>query len=98
MVHARKSIHVEPGSELDRLLETAGETPLDLERNGVHYLLHRVGGAVSPHVPPTPEEVARSIRGIEQATGGWKDIVDAEAFAAYIRKRRRVANRPSVRI
>jgi hypothetical protein len=98
MVHARKPIRIEPGSELDRLLDEAGEAPLDLDRNGVHYRLQRVDTLLPAHIPPTREDVARSIVGIQQATGGWKDIVDTDAFAAYIQERRRTANRPSVRL
>lgn len=43
-------------------------------------------------------KVAQSKDGILQATGGWKDIVDTEAFKAYIYKRRRTSSRPSVHL
>jgi len=47
--------------------------------------------------PPTPEEVERTLEGINRAAGSWKGLVDAEAFKAYIRERRRTKNRPPVR-
>lgn len=43
-------------------------------------------------------EVARSKEGILKATGGWKAIVDADAFKTYIRERRRSSSRPPVRL
>ncbi len=46
---------------------------------------------------PSPEQVARSIAGIEKAVGAWKNI-DAEALKAYIRERRRTANRPPMQL
>jgi hypothetical protein len=33
-----------------------------------------------------------------RAAGSWKGIIDAEAFKAYIRERRKTANRPSVKL
>lgn len=30
------------------------------------------------------------------AAGSWKGIIDADTFKAYIRERRKIANRPSV--
>jgi len=41
-----------------------------------------------------PERARESILA---ASGSWQGIVDAEAFKAYIRERRRTKNRPSVR-
>jgi len=101
MMHRHKTVHVEPGSDLDRLLREAEDTPLELERRGVRYRLDRVDAATATppaQTPPSPEQVARSIAGIKAAAGAWKDLVDAEAFTAYIRQRRRTANRPSVRL
>ena|SRR5579884_1854909 len=95
-VRTPKTIHVEPGSQLDRALEAAGDAPVELERRGVRYRLNRVGAPVSSAPPPTPEQVARSIAGIREAAGGWQGLVDADSFTSYIRERRRTANRPSV--
>jgi hypothetical protein len=39
------------------------------------------------------EEVALSKEGILEAAGSWKHI-DTEAFKAYIKDRRQIANRP----
>jgi hypothetical protein len=40
-----KTFHVEPGSELDRLLDAAGEHQIELEKGGVRYSVTRVGTA-----------------------------------------------------
>lgn len=98
---APKTIRVEPGSELDRLLDQADERPIVLEKSGVRYRLDRIDVATTTPastIPPSPEQIARSIAGINVAAGAWKDLVDAEAFTAYIRERRRTANRPSVKL
>jgi hypothetical protein len=95
MVHTTKVIHVEPGSELDRALDEAGETPIELEKDGARYRLDRVNATESID-RPSAAQVALSIEGIRKAAGSWSDI-DAEAFKAYIRERRKTANRPSVR-
>ena len=92
MTSEPKTIDIEPGSDLDRLLDEAETTPLRLVRNGVRFRLDReehddVWASYDP-------EVARA--GILAAAGSWKDL-DAEAFKAYIRERRRTKNRPSVR-
>ncbi|HUZ03325.1 MAG TPA: hypothetical protein VMU89_23525 [Thermomicrobiaceae bacterium] len=42
MVHTAKTIHVEPGSALDRALDEAGEAAVELERRGVRYRLTRI--------------------------------------------------------
>jgi hypothetical protein len=96
MSHAARTIHVAPGSELDRLLESIDDTPIELERDGVHYRLDRVEQPAS-ETTLSAERIARSIAGIRRAAGAWDDI-DAEAFKAYIRERRRTANRPSVEL
>jgi hypothetical protein len=53
-------------------------------------------GSELPQEDPTPEEIARSIEGIDKATGGWVGLVDAEALKTYVRERRRTSNRPPV--
>jgi hypothetical protein len=37
-----KTFHVEPGSELDRLLDAANEHQIELEKDGVRYRVTRV--------------------------------------------------------
>ena len=45
---------------------------------------------------PTADEAVAAVAAIEQASGGWVGLVDAEAFKVYLSERRRTANRPSV--
>jgi hypothetical protein len=94
MVQTPKTIHVRPDSELDRLLDAVGDVPLELERDGIRYRLNRINAPMAD--APSPERVARSIAGIRQAAGGWHDLIDADAFTEYVRRRRRAAGRPSV--
>ncbi len=42
-----KTIHVTTGSELDRLVEAAKETPVILEKDGIRYRLSREGDAAT---------------------------------------------------
>lgn len=57
-MHETKTIHVIPGSELDRLLEEADEAPIELEKSGARYRVSRVtiepasGGDTPAEVPP----------------------------------------------
>ena len=91
MASEARTIEVEPGGELDRLLDEADAAPLRLVRNGVGYRLNREAEDIWADYDP---DVA--LAGILAAAGSWKDI-DAEAFKAYVRERRRTKNRPSVR-
>ncbi len=42
MIQTPKTIRVEPGSEFDRALEEATETPIELEKSGMRYRVIRV--------------------------------------------------------
>lgn len=99
-------LKVEPHSELGLLLKGAADTgePVVVDTGEARYVAGVTSG--SPDVAedrdpanrrPSAEQVARSIEGIRKAAGGWQGLVDAEAFKAYIRERRRTKNRPSVR-
>ena len=56
-------IHVEPGSELADVLESAADTEVLLEKDGIHYRLDRVDEPArgqSPRVrrePRTPDQI-----------------------------------------
>ena len=87
-----KTIQVEPGSELDRLLDDADETNLELVRGGIHYRIDRV----------TPHPVANlwagydpdaAIKGMRRAAGSWSDV-DAEALKDELRRAREEGSRP----
>lgn len=128
MASEPKTIEVEPGGELDRLLDEARRTPLRLVRGGDSFRVLREGELEEPvDSPLSPEHgtpaiadvresvAARSrrgdehddiwanydpevaIEGIRKAAGTWQGLVDAEAFKAYVRERRRTKNRPPVR-
>ncbi len=96
MVSVPRIIHVEPGSELDQLLDEAVDLPVEVEKDGVRYCLDRV--STSQHTPLTPEQVERSIAGIRKASGAWNGLVDADEFTSYVYARRRTSNRPSITI
>ncbi len=54
---APKTIHVEPGSELDRLLDETGDHPVELERRGARFRITRVGETVdAPRIELADEQ------------------------------------------
>jgi hypothetical protein len=85
-----KKIIVEPDSELARLLDEAAEQPLLLEKDGVRYRLDKEEADIWAGYDPDA-----ALEGIRAAAGSWKDI-DAEAFKAYIRERRKASSRRPV--
>lgn len=92
MASEPKTVEVEPGSELDRLLDEAARAPLRLVRNGEPFRLDREAGDEDIWAGYDPELARESTLA---ASGAWKDF-DADGFKAYIRERRRTKNRPSV--
>ena len=93
-----KTIRVEPGSELDRLLDEADETPVELEKSGVRYRVTRVAIPVEPDDIWAGYDPQRALKTLRSAAGGWTGLIDADAFKTYIVERRRTANRPSVKL
>lgn len=59
-----RTIHVKPGSELDRLLEDAGKAAIELERRGVRYRLNRVEPSTKSDERLSPEPAQDSILNI----------------------------------
>lgn len=78
MIAQAKTIAVEPGSELDRLLEEANGAPLILVREGARYRLQAEEASEDIWADYDPERV---LRAFEQATGALSHI-DREAFIA----------------
>ena len=103
-----KRITVKPDSELGVLIKDAATPHASflVTIDGVAYFIDvEIVGSEETEVVsgaarrvPDPDEVARSQEGIRQAAGGWKDIVDAEEFKAYIANRRRTSSRPRVEL
>ena len=101
MVSEPKTVDVEPGSELDRLLDEAAEAPLRLVRDGARFRLapENEDEWAGPNLDlaragryPSAEQVARAIAGLRKAAGSWRDV-DVEALKADLRERRRTAKR-----
>lgn len=96
-----KMIHVEPGSELDRLLQEAAETTVEFEQRGVRYRITRVsepGGRPSLHSADEHDiwagydpEKARA--GMHAAAGSWRDI-DTDTLKADLYRARDEGSRP----
>jgi hypothetical protein len=99
MVKEFKKVRVAPDSELALMLRdaTRSGTPVVIETGEVVYSV-LVGEVTETPAKPTAEDVAKSLEGIREAAGHWKDIVDAEALKAYIAERRHTCNRPSIRL
>lgn len=94
MKDRRRTIRVTPGSELARLLETAGTGPLLLEKNGEIYRLDRV--EVEPEYiweGYSPERVRRAI---DATAGSWADL-DTDALIADLYRAREEGTRPGSR-
>ena len=94
---APRTIRVPPDSELSHLLHEAIESG-ELVTVDTGDAVYRIGVESARRVDPTrrpaAEELERSRAGIREAAGSWREI-DVEAFKAYVRERRRTANRPS---
>lgn len=101
MVQRPKTIHVEPGSELDRLLEAVGEAPVELEKRGVRYRVVKLEVATSDHPLQLadehdlwkgydPEKVRANMRA---AAGSWGDL-DIETLKADLSRAREEGTRP----
>lgn len=103
MATERTTVQVNPQSKLGLVLRraaAAGQPVLVTTGDDVYELdVHPAARAQVPvKTPPSAEQVARSIAGIRKAAGGWRGLVDAEEFTAYIYERRRTANRPPVEL
>jgi hypothetical protein len=98
---ASKMLRVPPDSELSHLLHDAlaSGSPVTVDTGDVIYKLGVEAALRAPAVDqrPTAEAAERSRSGIRQAAGSWADV-DADAFKAYIRERRRTENRPPVKL
>lgn len=92
MVSVLRTIQVEPGSEVDQLLDQAVAGPIDLERHGERYRLNRIeegaeGDLWSGYDPE------RAIANMRAAAGSWKGI-DADDLKAYNYRAREEGTRP----
>ncbi len=92
MIHTLKTISIEPGSEIDRLLNQAAAGPIDLERHGERYRLRRVESDADEETW-AGYDPAQAIAGMRAASGSWSDI-DAEELKAYIYRAREEGTRP----
>jgi hypothetical protein len=103
MVAMQKSVRISADSELSNALRDAATTgqPVIIETDEAIYTIEiesssPIQAEETARHKPSPDEVALSIEGIERATGAWVGLVDAEAFKAYVRERRRTSSRPPV--
>jgi hypothetical protein len=86
-----KKIVVEPGSELDRLLDEVDPEGLLIERNGDLYRLERADSAPSAARSGYDPDAARAA--IEAAAGSWSDV-DIDALVEQIYRTREEGSRP----
>ena len=101
MAKAADKIVVAPDSDVARLVKRASDarTPLlvdtgdGLYRVQVWPTIAHEQPAPTPDRRPTPEQVEGSREGIRKLAGGWVGLIDAEAFKAYIRERRKTPGR-----
>ncbi len=91
---------VNPDSETARLVKEAASSrmPVRVDTGEAVYRLNVDEESPEQLHLPTPEEAAASVAAIRQVAGTWKDLVDADELKAYIRERRKTANRPSLEL
>lgn len=98
---AIRTLRVLPDSELGQALHDAaasGEVVLIDTGDAVYRVgVESARAAVAAPRPPSGEALERSRAGIREAAGSWREI-DTDAVKAYLRARRRTANRPSVEL
>lgn len=94
MVHETRIIHVEPGSDLDRLLDEVGNRSIVLERRGARFRLNREPLPIADEndiwANYDPERAGAAIR---RAAGAWSDV-DTEAMKESIYRAREEGSRP----
>ncbi len=91
MLNESHTIKVAPDSELARLLEEAGDTPLLLEKDGTLYRLSREDENLWAGYDAEKVRAA-----IAQTAGSWADVDTDQVIAALYRARETGA-RPTTR-
>ncbi len=87
MIADAKTIEVEPGGELDRLLDEVAGEPLILVKNGARYRLQREPQLAAEDDTWANYDPERVRQVLKETAGAWKDI-DAEALKADIKAQR----------
>jgi len=99
MVSERETIDISNNPDLLRLVETM--------RQGNTSAVLTNGAEEVAVVTPVGEERPKKSKRVKtqadrdafvQAAGSWQGLIDAEQFKAYIRERRKTANRPPVKL
>ena len=93
MTNESEVIHVDPGSELDRLLDEADDGPVILKRRGRRYRLVseslKIADPDNIWADYDPEKALAATRA---AAGKWKDV-DGEALKEFIYRAREEGTR-----
>lgn len=95
-MHARsRAYRVNPESEAAMLIKAAADAaePIRVDTGERVYRVAVGEETEATLPPPSAEDVAASVAGITAAAGSWVGLVDAEAFKAYLRARRKLAKR-----
>ena len=87
-----KKLTVEPGSEIDRLLDQADETGVLIERNGDVYRVERAGSATQQLWEGYDPEAVQTA--LDATAGSWADV-DVETLIGQIYRAREQGTRPS---
>jgi hypothetical protein len=99
MVAAEKTVNVEPGSELARILDEAGDRSLILVKSGVRYRVARESSieeakAGDPWADYDPEKLMEGVL----AVAGSITVEEAERMKAFIYAAREAGTRPPDRL
>jgi hypothetical protein len=98
MATAHRTYVVEPGSELDRLLDEANDASVAVVRGGARFWLVRdqTDEAPAGRGPWAEYDPEKAREGMETAAGSWADL-DTEQMIEDIYRRREEGSRPSDR-
>lgn len=97
MASARETIDIANNPDLLRIVETMRQRHTSaVLTNGTENVAVMTPVGEAPRRRRTRVKTQADHDAFIQAAGSWKGLIDAEAFKAYLRERRKTANRPSV--
>ncbi|MGI8690174.1 MAG: hypothetical protein ACR2M3_16480 [Thermomicrobiales bacterium] len=99
MASERETIDISNNPDLLRIVETMRQHNTSaVLTNGTEHVAVVIPVGEAPRRRGTRVKTQADRDAFLQAAGSWKGLIDAEAFKAYIRERRKTANRPSVKL
>lgn len=97
MVVATRTIEIEPGSDIAKVILEATETPTVLIVDGIRFRVEREDDSIDAHGRRrwSGYDPQRAIDGMRAAAGSWRDL-DTERMKADLRRWREEGSREPV--